>query len=207
VSGVSIVYNVVLRTGGTIMEGEYWGKVKGFDEYLISKDGHIKKVSSGDTCKDRRDRNGYRIIALRSNDGKFIQKKVHRLVAEAFLDDFDHSLQVNHLNRVKSDNRLSNLEMSTRHANMKHAKEILKVKFQRGGSANSSFKGWILAVSVEHGGKIFFEGKQAIIDAGFNPNCVYDCISGRQRSHKGYEWRRYESNPITNARWERKFKG
>lgn len=50
-----------------------------------------------------------------------IDKYVHVLVAEAFIEGYDNSLQVNHIDGDKSNNVLSNLELTTASENMKHA--------------------------------------------------------------------------------------
>lgn len=42
---------------------------------------------------------------------------IHRLVAKYFLENFDIKLDVDHINRVRHDNKLSNLRMTTRKEN------------------------------------------------------------------------------------------
>ena len=52
---------------------------------------------------------------------KWERQGVHRLIAEAFLPDWNPKLQVNHINGNGKDNRVSNLEMVTKSQNMQHA--------------------------------------------------------------------------------------
>ena len=55
-------------------------------------------------------------------------KRVHRLVAEAFLPNPLMMPVVNHLNHDRADNRASNLEWTTQAQNLKHADAAGRMK-------------------------------------------------------------------------------
>ena len=66
--------------------------------------------------------NGYRHIGL-MKEGKQVTKLAHRLVAETWLEpESEKHVVVNHRNRKRDDNRVSNLEWATRSWNAKHSK-------------------------------------------------------------------------------------
>lgn len=69
---------------------------------------------------------------LKEKSGKGYFKPIHRIVAEAFLEDFDQGLHVNHKNMIKTDNSVENLEMVTPGQNKTHAQ--INVKKKRGVS-------------------------------------------------------------------------
>ena len=89
--------------------------------YLISEDGktiigtgRIKKNISIQTDKD-----GYKCCNLYLNKVR-VHKRVHRLVAETYIPNPNDLPQINHINGIKSDNRICNLEWCTGQENIIH---------------------------------------------------------------------------------------
>lgn len=103
-----------------------WKKVVGFNKYMISDTGEIKsfhKSPKGRTMSQSNDKDGYKKVTL-TKDGKEYTRRVHRLVAEAFIENPDGHPVVNHINGKVDDNHVSNLEWTTVRKNTIHAYEI-----------------------------------------------------------------------------------
>lgn len=76
--------------------------------------------------KGSADHKGYLTVNLYQKTvevGKYVCKnyKVHRLVAIAFIPNPENKAQINHINGLKSDNRVENLEWCTNYENRQHA--------------------------------------------------------------------------------------
>ena len=106
-----------------IIEREEWRQVAGFPRYEVSSMGRFRNRATGLYLGGTTSNNGYVHIGLVTN-GRQITKLAHRLVAETWLQKPSPShCDVNHKNKTRADNRLSNLEWATRSHNSKHSKQ------------------------------------------------------------------------------------
>ena len=117
---------------------EFWIDVKNFESlYMISNLGNLKSVNriiiypnnlknrnfKGKTLNKNLSKSGYIYYDLYKNC-KRIRKFAHNLVIENFLRNKINNEDVNHINGIKTDNNLQNLEYCSRSENMKHAFKI-----------------------------------------------------------------------------------
>ena len=92
--------------------------IKGFEGlYQITDEGQVYSLYSKKYLKPRKDKDGYLQVNL-YKDKKQYTKKIHRLVAEAFLDNSDNKKEVNHIDCQRDNNCVSNLEWVTRRENI-----------------------------------------------------------------------------------------
>jgi hypothetical protein len=97
-----------------------WTDIVGYEGmYQVNKKGEVYSLKSGRKLKPYTDSKGYKRVDL-FNKGK-VNKKVHRLVAQAFIPNPKEYLQVNHINGVKGDNRVENLEWCNNSQNQRHS--------------------------------------------------------------------------------------
>jgi hypothetical protein len=94
-------------------------QIKNFEDYWIHDDGRVWNDRSGRFLTIGINNHGYCTVKL-SSDKKY-NKFLHRLIAEAFIPNLEGKPQVNHINGVKHDNRIENLEWNTAKENMQHA--------------------------------------------------------------------------------------
>lgn len=100
---------------------EHWRDVAGYEGmYQVSDLGRVRSRKSGEwrVLKVVKSMVGYLLVGL-WKDGKKKWFLVHRLVADAFIENDDIGKnEINHINEDKTDNRATNLEWCDRHYNV-----------------------------------------------------------------------------------------
>lgn len=129
---------------------EIWKAAKGYESYYdVSSNGRVrsynysaKRIGPPRLLKQRINAKGRPFLTLRRNK---VTKtyKVHRLVAETFLPNPNNLPQVNHIDGVKTNNMLCNLEWCTAEFNHQHA---FRLGLSRKGGGNATTK--LTTVSV-----------------------------------------------------------
>lgn len=104
-------------------EGYYqlsnFGYVKSIERIVKSNFGRTRRVKER-VLKYGLDKDGYAFItAMKDSVGKNI--RIHRLVAEYFVDGYENGLVVNHKDGNKLNNHYSNLEWVTQKENIDHS--------------------------------------------------------------------------------------
>lgn len=129
---------------------EVWKDIEGYEGlYQISNLGRVKSLERKikrrndriQTVKERilklnLNKEGYHTVKLHKK-GKGKTYLVHRLVANTFITNPDNKLEVNHINGVKNDNNVNNLEWNTRKENMRHAVDN-RLHDQKGSKSNTA---------------------------------------------------------------------
>ena len=115
---------------------EIWKDVVHFEEeYEVSNLGNVRRKPKN--LKQSISPHGYKTLSL-SKKGKTTNKLVHRLVAEAFIDNPEIKEQVNHKDCIKTNNKVDNLEWVTFQENIDHAVLNERQRNQNGENNNMS---------------------------------------------------------------------
>lgn len=165
------------------MKKELWKDIKDYEgHYQVSNLSRVKSIKFGKEriLKPVTDRHGYLLVGLWKNN-KQKTYKVHRLVAEAFIDNPDNLPQVNHKDENPLNNNVNNLEWCNSKYNCNFGTRIERISKRRSKT--------VLQYDLE--GNFIREWKSSAECGrnGFNQGHVAACCQGKLKKHKDSIWR------------------
>ena len=186
---------------------EIWKDIKGYEGlYQVSNLGNVrslphsteihrngavfKTLKQGQALKPLVRRHGYLGVQLYGRGGHTTKNmrtlSVHRLVAEAFIDNPNGYEEVNHINEIKTDNRVDNLEWCTHKQNSNAG-----TRPERIGNANKNGKRSRPINQYTLDGE-YIQTFPSMAEAGrqgFAQGNICHCINGKYSHAYGYLWR------------------
>lgn len=171
-------------------QDEVWKDVVGYEGlYRISNQGTVCRLYKNGKVNFMTPRilNGYwRVKLCNGNTQK--EYFLHRLIAQAFIPNPENKPEINHINGIKTDNRIENLEWVTRSENAIHATKtgLLKYseyRYNRTRDVNSK------PVMCVETGKIYVSCTEAGKDIKTDAAHIGECISGKRNTAGGYHWK------------------
>ena len=147
-----------------------WKVIDEAPRYEINERGEIRSIRSGTTPTIRKDRDGYLTAWLLKERGlPLLHRRVHRLVAIAFIPNEDNLPEINHINHVRDDNRVENLQWCTTEQNVQDAKGH-PILVKKDGAVIGRFP------SIKSAGR----------SIGISGTMIHYCLNGQYEGSRGY---------------------
>jgi len=177
------------------------------DYYLVSNYGEVYSIRNSN-CLTPKNCNGYFHVTL-SVGGIVKSYSVHRLVAGAFIPNPDNKPTVNHINEVKTDNYVGNLEWATHYEQNVHGTRIAravkhtdwkarteKIDYEQVAAKHNYYEinkaqmKPVVQLTLDDRPVARFEGiSQAARALGISPGHICCCLKGRRKTCAGYKWK------------------
>lgn len=173
---------------------ETWKPIEGFPKYQVSTQGRIKNIESGRIFTGTRDAFGYVHVRLINPQGAYTLRKIHRLVAEAFLPNPEGKPIIDHIDENKTNNSLDNLRWVTYSEN---TVAYNKKRAEANPENKQNQKSRKIAQYTLDGKLVATFNKMSEISkaTGIDKYGIYCTCYGKLRSNGGFMWRFFDGEP------------
>ena len=152
-------------------------QITDYPNYSITEDGIVINQKKNRKLNPIINGKGYYQVKL-YNQGNVKVFLVHRLIAKAFIPNIENKPFINHINAIKHDNRLCNLEWVTASENTKHAYKLGLFENKNKAVKLSNSK---IVLDTQTG--IFYNSaKEASTLLGINENTLYSFLVGTNKN-------------------------
>ena len=180
---------------------EEWRIINDFPNYSVSNLGNVMNNKTNKLLK-LCNKSGYYHISL-TNKNSHKTFKVHRLVALTFIENDEDKPQVNHKDKNKLNNNISNLEWVTHKENCQHKSIGLIYKSNKNKPIlrlNKNNEMLQKYNSIEDAGQWVLENN--LTSSSHNGrNAIGNCVNSLSNSAYGYKWKYVENNSLENEEW------
>jgi len=127
---------------------EEYKPIQDFETYEISNLGNVRNKLTNRILKPNNDGNGYRKVSLYEDKKKYC-KKIHKLVAQAFIPNPDNKLCIDHTDNNRLNNNVTNLRWATHQENNRNRQLSTKnTSGIKGVSFNKNKNKWEAYINI-----------------------------------------------------------
>lgn len=170
------------------MEKEIWKDIPGFEEYQVSSLGRVRSLKGTIRVLSQSKSSRYCQVTL-FREGERHYRKIHRLVAEAFIPNPDNLPCVNHKNEDKTDNRVENLEWCDAKYNNNYGYRSMKMALSLSGKDIPLKYKAIEQLDLDGNIVHTYQAIKQVVDYGYNQSTICNCCKGRTKTAYGFYWR------------------
>lgn len=178
---------------------EVWKDIQGFEGiYQVSNLGNVLSLNYRNHGYAKqltpKCNNSGRLWVELIHGGKRRVALIHRLVGEAFIENPNNYLEINHKDENPKNNRADNLEWCTHEYNIRYFLERHPERLRTGGRAAQSRYGRRKSMQVKQYSmdgelvSVWESSREVTVALGWSDWSISECCRGKRKTAYGFKW-------------------